>query len=79
MRTSRSGAGVSTKRRFRRRTLSLRFFGGDAQYAQRPFLTDKTIPESKATSVFQLLSGRLKPGDAFRHPEFPRVRPRPAA
>lgn len=71
--------GAATHAGARRRTLSLRFFGADAHYAQRPFLTDKTIPESKATSVFQLLSGRLKPGDAFRHPEFPRVRPRPVA
>jgi ectoine hydroxylase-related dioxygenase (phytanoyl-CoA dioxygenase family) len=43
-----------------------------------PTHRDKQIPEAKATSVFQLLSGRLTPGDAFRHPEFPRVRPRPA-
>jgi hypothetical protein len=71
--------GAATRAGARRRTLSLRFFGADAHYAKRPFLTEKTIPESKATSVFQLLSGRLKPGDAFRHPEFPRVRPRPAA
>ena len=68
--------GAATKAGARRRTLSLRFFGADAQYAKRPFLTDQTIPEAKATSVFQLLSGRLKPGDAFRHPEFPSVRPR---
>lgn len=71
--------GAATRRDMRRRTLSLRFFGADAHYARRPFLTDKQIPEAKATSVFQLLSGRLKPGDAFRHPEFPRVRPRSAA
>jgi ectoine hydroxylase-related dioxygenase (phytanoyl-CoA dioxygenase family) len=70
--------GAATQAGARRRTLSLRFFGADAHYAKRPFLTDKTIPEAKATSVFQLLSGRLKPGDAFRHPEFPRVRPRAA-
>jgi ectoine hydroxylase-related dioxygenase (phytanoyl-CoA dioxygenase family) len=67
--------GAATRRDMRRRTLSLRFFGADAHYAKRPFLTDKQIPEAKATSVFQLLSGRLKPGDAFRHPEFPKVRP----
>jgi ectoine hydroxylase-related dioxygenase (phytanoyl-CoA dioxygenase family) len=68
--------GAATKAGAQRRTLSLRFFGADAHYARRPFLTDKTVPESKATSVFQLLSGRLRPGDPFRHPEFPRVRPR---
>ena len=68
--------GAATQAGARRRTLSLRFFGADAHYARRPFLTDKQIPEAKATSVFQLLSGRLKPGDAFRHPEFPKVRPR---
>jgi ectoine hydroxylase-related dioxygenase (phytanoyl-CoA dioxygenase family) len=66
--------GAATRRDARRRTLSLRYFGADAHYARRPFLTDKEVPESKATSVFQLLSGRLKPGDPFRHPEFPRVR-----
>jgi ectoine hydroxylase-related dioxygenase (phytanoyl-CoA dioxygenase family) len=71
--------GAATRAGARRRTLSLRFFGADAHYAKRPFLTDKTVPEAKATSVFQLLSGRLKPGDAFRHPEFPKVRPRPVA
>jgi ectoine hydroxylase-related dioxygenase (phytanoyl-CoA dioxygenase family) len=67
--------GAATRRDMRRRTLSLRFFGADARYAKRPFLTDKQIPEAKAKSVFQLLSGHLKPGDAFRHPEFPHVRP----
>jgi hypothetical protein len=67
--------GAATRAGARRRTLSLRFFGADARYATRPFLTDKTIPEAKATSVFQLLSGRLRPGDEFRHPEFPKVRP----
>jgi ectoine hydroxylase-related dioxygenase (phytanoyl-CoA dioxygenase family) len=71
--------GAATRKDQRRRTLSLRYFGADARYARRPFLTDKQIPEAKATSVFQLLSGRLKPGDDFRHPEFPRVRPRGAA
>jgi ectoine hydroxylase-related dioxygenase (phytanoyl-CoA dioxygenase family) len=68
--------GAATRGDARRRTLSLRFFGADARYAVRPFLTDKQIPEAKATSVFQLLSGRLRPGDPFRHPEFPQVRPR---
>lgn len=66
--------GAATRKDMRRRTLSLRYFGADARYATRPFLTDKQIPEAKATSVFQLLSGRLRPGDAFRHPEFPKVR-----
>ncbi len=68
--------GAATKAGARRRTLSLRYFGADARYAMRPFLTGKQIPEAKATSVFQLLSGRLKPGDPFRHPEFPKLRPR---
>jgi ectoine hydroxylase-related dioxygenase (phytanoyl-CoA dioxygenase family) len=71
--------GGATHAGQRRRTLSLRFFGADAVYARRPFLTDRAIPEARATSVFQLLPGRLAPGDAFRHPEFPRVRPRGAA
>jgi ectoine hydroxylase-related dioxygenase (phytanoyl-CoA dioxygenase family) len=68
--------GAATNPGARRRTLSLRFFGADAHYAARPFLTDKPIPEARATSVFQLLPGRLAPGDPFRHPEFPRVRPK---
>jgi ectoine hydroxylase-related dioxygenase (phytanoyl-CoA dioxygenase family) len=68
--------GAATRAGQRRRTLSLRFFGSDAVYARRPFLTDQAVPEARATSVFQLLPGRLRVGDPFRHPEFPKVRPR---
>ena len=68
--------GAATRASQRRRTLSLRFFGADAVYAKRPFQTVSLIPEAKATSVFQLLSGRLAVGAPFRHPEFPKVRPR---
>jgi ectoine hydroxylase-related dioxygenase (phytanoyl-CoA dioxygenase family) len=70
--------GAATRAGQRRRTLSLRFFGADAVYARRPFQTTSAIPEAKATSVFQLLPGRLAVGAPFRHPEFPKVRPRSA-
>jgi ectoine hydroxylase-related dioxygenase (phytanoyl-CoA dioxygenase family) len=70
--------GAATRAGQRRRTLSLRFFGADARYVPRTALTSVSIPEARATSVFQLLPGRLSPGQPFRHPEFPRVRPRGA-
>jgi ectoine hydroxylase-related dioxygenase (phytanoyl-CoA dioxygenase family) len=69
--------GAVTHAGQRRRTLSLRFFGADAVYAKRPLQTASAIPEARATSVFQLLPGRLAIGEPFRHPEFPKVRPRP--
>jgi ectoine hydroxylase-related dioxygenase (phytanoyl-CoA dioxygenase family) len=69
--------GAATRSGARRRTLSLRFFGADARYAARPGQRRTLIEEQRATSVFQLLPGVLSPGDAFRHPGFPRVRPRP--
>jgi len=68
--------GAATRADRRRRTLSLRFFGADAVYAKRPYQTTNAIPEARATSVFQLLPGRLEVGAPFRHPEFPKVRPR---
>jgi ectoine hydroxylase-related dioxygenase (phytanoyl-CoA dioxygenase family) len=69
--------GAATRAGQQRRTLSLRFFGADAVYAQRPLQTSTAIPEARATSVFQLLPGRLAVGEPFRHSEFPKVRPRP--
>ena len=60
----------------RRRTLSLRFFGPDAIYAYRPGVAN-IAPGDEAT-VFDRLVGVLNPGDALRHPDFPKVLPRAA-
>jgi ectoine hydroxylase-related dioxygenase (phytanoyl-CoA dioxygenase family) len=51
----------------RRRTLSLRFFGSDAVYSERPARVGPPIPE---------LHEALKPGDPFRWTDdwFPKVR-----
>ena len=48
-----------------RHTLSLRFFGQDAVFAQRPFGAGLMVPE---------LKGTLKPGDPFRHEKFLQLR-----
>ncbi len=61
--------GAGTQQGTRRRTLSLRFFGDDAVYAQRP--------EPAPAPLVAGLHERLRPGDAFRHPAFPRLRPTP--
>jgi len=53
-----------------RRTLSVRFFGEDAVYAERP----KTRPSAPYTPGLDLV---LKPGDPLRHPYYPRLRPLP--
>ncbi len=71
--------GAATRSGARRRTLSLRFFGAGAKYAARPGQRRTFVEEQTATSVFQLLPGVLSPGDAFRHPGFPQVRPKSAA
>jgi ectoine hydroxylase-related dioxygenase (phytanoyl-CoA dioxygenase family) len=68
--------GAATRPGTRRRTLSLRFFGEDATYAARPGMTQVVVGEAEATNVFQLLPATLSPGDPFRHPGFPKVRPR---
>lgn len=47
-----------------RRTLTLRFFGEDAVYEPRP---------GPAGPFFQVWRDSLQPGDAFRHPFFPRL------
>ena len=54
----------------RRRTLSIRLFGTDAVYAERP--------ENAPAPMVAGLHEALKPGDPFRHPAFPRLRPTPA-
>lgn len=51
----------------RRRTLSLRLFGPDAVFAARPGLAPAPLVAG--------LNEALQPGDAFRHPAFPRLRP----
>ena len=49
----------------RRRTLTLRFFGEDAVYAARP----GPVAAPRVAGLHE----RLKDGDPFRHPVFPRV------
>jgi ectoine hydroxylase-related dioxygenase (phytanoyl-CoA dioxygenase family) len=66
--------GAPTPAGGRRRTLSLRFFGADVRYAPRQGF-GVMLPD-EPTTYFEELPGRLEPGDAFRHPGFPKVRPR---
>ncbi|MGR8919212.1 MAG: phytanoyl-CoA dioxygenase family protein [Gammaproteobacteria bacterium] len=62
--------GAPTAAGTRRRTLSLRFFGDDAVYAARP--------EQAPAPLVAGLHDTLAPGDPFRHPAFPQLRPAPA-
>ena len=66
--------GAPTHHGRRRETLSLRFFGDDAVFARRP--GGRPEREGKSTSVFGELYSKLSPGDPFRHPKFPKLRPR---
>lgn len=59
--------GGPTETNVKRRTLSLRFFGRDATYAERP--TQAPAP------LVAGLHEALKPGDPFRYCSFPQVRP----
>lgn len=59
--------GGSTHNGSRRRTLSLRLFGRDAVFAARPGLAPAPLVAGLAEA--------LRPGDAFRHPAFPQLRP----
>jgi ectoine hydroxylase-related dioxygenase (phytanoyl-CoA dioxygenase family) len=74
--------GAPTHPGQRRRTLSLRFFGDDAVYALRPTgfeMSSRSIreePDDVPRSVFTKLPNSLSPGDPFRHPGFPKLRPR---
>jgi ectoine hydroxylase-related dioxygenase (phytanoyl-CoA dioxygenase family) len=76
--------GAPTLPSQRRRTLSLRFFGDDAIYAPRSTGAEASssqpaIPREnpdEPRSVFAKLPERLSPGDPFRHPDFPKLRPR---
>ena len=61
--------GAATEPGKQRRTLSLRFFGDDAVYAARP--TQAPAP------LIVGLHDALSPGDLFRHPAFPQLRPTP--
>jgi ectoine hydroxylase-related dioxygenase (phytanoyl-CoA dioxygenase family) len=63
------GGGPTSEGR-RRRTLSVRFFGEDVVFAERP----RTRPTAPRTPGLELL---LKPGDPLRHPYYPRLRPLP--
>ena len=61
--------GAATEAGAQRRTLSLRFFGADAVYAERP----SQAPAPLITGLHET----MRPGQAFRHPAFPRLRPEP--
>jgi hypothetical protein len=61
--------GAPTAGGIRRRTLSLRFFGEDARYALRP--------DPAPAPVVAGLHESMRAGDPFRHPAFPKLRPRP--
>jgi ectoine hydroxylase-related dioxygenase (phytanoyl-CoA dioxygenase family) len=62
--------GAPTRPGSKRRTLSMRFFGKDAVYAPRPGSSGKVGPTNFGQDEL-----KLQPGDPFRHPAFPRVRP----
>lgn len=61
--------GGGTTDGVRRRTLSLRLFGADAVFAERPGLAPAPLVAG--------LQDDLRPGAPFRHPAFPRLRPSP--
>ena len=74
--------GAPTKPEGRRRTLSLRFFGQDATYIKRSAFDDSgarrqtgEVPDGNST-IFALLGRTLVTGEPFRHPGFPKLRPR---
>ena len=61
--------GAATEIDIPRRTLSLRFFGGDTVYAVRP--------EQAPAPLVSGLHEALNPGDPFRYCAFPKLRPEP--
>jgi len=67
--------GAPTHHGKRRRTLSLRFFGADAVFALRPGMQRRRPVPASDGNVFTKLQSALSPGDAFRHPDFPKLRP----
>jgi len=62
--------GAATEINVPRRTLSLRFFGGDTIYAERP--------SQAPAPLIAGLHDALKPGDPFRYHAFPKLRPEPS-
>jgi len=63
------GGGQTSEGRTRR-TLSVRFFGDDVTYEDRPS-SRRTVPQPPGLSL------KLEPGDLLRHPYYPRLRPLP--
>jgi ectoine hydroxylase-related dioxygenase (phytanoyl-CoA dioxygenase family) len=63
------GGGQTSQGRSRR-TLSVRCFGDDVVYSERP-PTRPTVPKTPGLRL------KLKPGDPLRHPYYPRLRPLP--
>jgi ectoine hydroxylase-related dioxygenase (phytanoyl-CoA dioxygenase family) len=55
----------------RRRTITIRCYGDDIVYAERP-------PSRPTVPMTPGLSQKLKPGDPLRHPWYPQLRPLPA-
>jgi ectoine hydroxylase-related dioxygenase (phytanoyl-CoA dioxygenase family) len=76
--------GAPTHPGIRRRTLSLRFFGTETVYTPRSLINGQSSAQrirepsesDAARSVFVKLPEVLSPGDPFRHPDFPKLRPR---
>jgi len=71
--------GAATLQGIRRRTLSLRFFGDDARCAARPHDGMANVDGLKHADGGRhpLKKMALAPhGSPFRHPDFPRLRPR---
>ena len=63
------GGGPTSQGR-RRRTITVRCYGDDVVYAERP-------PSRPTVPLTPGLSLALKPGDPLRHPYYPRLRPLP--
>lgn len=71
--------GAPTHPGTRRRTVSLRFFGPDATYAPRvpPRPEDESAADRAEREAVVSFAQGLRPGDPFRNPLFPKVRPLP--
>jgi ectoine hydroxylase-related dioxygenase (phytanoyl-CoA dioxygenase family) len=71
--------GAPTHPGEKRRTISLRYFGEDARFVERPAVAKQSEvgfnrEESNSRNIEDFMVG-LKPGDPFRNPEFVQVRP----
>ncbi len=64
--------GGPTSEGTQRRTLTVRCYGDDIVYAERP-------PSRPTVPLTPGLSLALKPGDPLRHPWYPQLRPKPAS